>query len=59
MKKLIVLDEKDIQKVLAEKFNCDPCHVSITAEKSWAGHGPTEHEIHTIKATIRQEETLC
>ena len=59
MKKVIELDEKDIRSILAEKFNCDPCHVAITVVKDWAGHGPTEHEIHTIKAIIKQEVPLC
>lgn len=59
MKKTIELDETDIKSILAEKFNCEPCHVTIKPDMIIIDRGPIQEKIDTIKAIIKQEASVC
>lgn len=52
MKTIISLDEKDIAKILAEKFKCDVSKVNVLVKESWVGFGPMERKLHRCAADI-------
>ena len=59
MKKVIKLDEKDIQQVMAEKFGCDPTHVFIAVNEQPAGYASSQLTIKKVEIIIHQEEHVC
>lgn len=59
MKKVIELNEKDIQMVMAKTFNCDPTHVLISVTEECSGYGPFESPVKKVKVIIRQEGSVC
>lgn len=56
MKTIIELDQEDIRKIIAEKFNCAPCQVTVSIKKEYKGQGMSEHEVHICTATVKQIE---
>lgn len=59
MKKTIELDETDIKSILAEKFNCEPHHVTIKPDTVLVCNGSFQERINTYKAIIKQEASVC
>ena len=58
MRTELYLDTKDIAQIIANYFNADLKNVSIFVQKEISGHGPMEHEISVVKATIKQDGAL-
>ena len=58
MRTELYLDTKDISQIVANYFNADLKNVSIFVQKEISGHGPMEHEVFIVKATIKQEGDL-
>lgn len=58
MRAELYLDIKDITQIVANYFNTDLKNVSIFVQKEISGHGPMEHEVSVVKATIKQEGDL-
>lgn len=58
MKTTIELDQEDIKKIIAEKFNCTPCEVTVSAKKEYRGQGMSEHEVHVCTVTVTKKSPL-
>lgn len=55
MRQIIELDEEDIVKIIAERFNADTDQVTINISCESRGWGEGEHSVNTVYVTVRKE----
>lgn len=52
----IHLNKKDIQKILAEKFDVSPDSVEVHCYMDIEGYGPGEREVPAVRAVVKMKE---
>ena len=54
MRRTIVLDEKDIKSIIAEKWNRPYNDVTLIITEEWVGYGQDEHREKKVKAYVNE-----
>ena len=56
MRKEIYLSKKDIEQIIAEKFEENPKNVQISVTDTCEGYGMNEHYVKTVEAVVTCQE---
>ncbi len=49
---MIILDEINIRKIIAEKYGVPYTNIKLNIQEEWVGYGENEHREHVVKAYV-------